>query len=67
MHSAKICSTEPSSAKQDGSVSKTGGSRIFRTSDEASEMTTVDPDDWRTLLVCYLENPSCIIDRKVRR
>jgi hypothetical protein len=26
-----------------------------------------DPDDWRTPLVYYLENPSHIADRKVRR
>jgi hypothetical protein len=28
---------------------------------------TSDPDDWWTPLVCYLENPSHIFDRKVRR
>jgi hypothetical protein len=28
---------------------------------------TTDPDDWRTLLVCYLENPDHIADRKVWR
>jgi hypothetical protein len=30
-------------------------------------MMTADPDDWRTLLVRYLENPSHIADRKVWR
>jgi hypothetical protein len=30
-------------------------------------MMTADPDDWRTLLVRYLENPGHIADRKVRR
>jgi hypothetical protein len=67
MRSAKICSTEPSLAKLDSLVSKIGGSGISRTSDKSSETTTVDPDDWRTPLVCYLENPSHIADRKVRR
>jgi hypothetical protein len=28
---------------------------------------TVGPDDWRTPLVHYLENPGHITDRKVRR
>jgi hypothetical protein len=28
---------------------------------------TTDPDDWRTLLVHYLQNPGHIADRKVRR
>jgi hypothetical protein len=35
--------------------------------DESSKMMTADPDDWRTLLVRYLENPVHIADRKVRR
>jgi ribonuclease HI len=48
MHSAKICSAEPSLAKPDGPISKIEGSKIFRASNEASEMTTGDPDDWRT-------------------
>jgi hypothetical protein len=30
-------------------------------------MMTVDPDDWRTPLVYYLENPSHIPNRKVWR
>jgi hypothetical protein len=30
-------------------------------------MMTVDPDDWRTPLVRYLENPGHIADRKVQR
>jgi hypothetical protein len=30
-------------------------------------MTTTDPDDWRTPLVHYLENPGHIADRKVGR
>jgi hypothetical protein len=67
MCSVTICSTEPSSAKPDGPVSETGGSRISKTSEESSKMMTVDPDDWRTPLVRYLENPSYIADRKVRR
>jgi hypothetical protein len=28
---------------------------------------TVDPNDWRTPLIRYLENPGHIVDRKVRR
>jgi hypothetical protein len=67
MYSVIICSTEPSSAKSDGPVSETRGSGNSRNSDEASEMTTIDPDDWRTPLVCYLENSGHIADRKVRR
>jgi hypothetical protein len=45
VHGAKICSTEPSSAKPDVSISETGGSRISRILDESSETTTADPDD----------------------
>jgi hypothetical protein len=30
-------------------------------------MMMADADDWRTLLICYLENPSHIADRKVRQ
>jgi hypothetical protein len=67
MHSAMIGSDESNSTKLDGSVSETGGSRISRISDESSEMTTTDPDDWRTPLVRYLENPGHIAERKVRR
>jgi hypothetical protein len=29
-------------------------------------MMTVDPDDWRTPLKCYLDNPGHIADRKVQ-
>jgi hypothetical protein len=54
-------------AKPDSSVSETGGSRISRTSDKSSKMTTTNPDDWRTPLVHYLENPGHIADRKVQR
>jgi hypothetical protein len=66
MCSVIICSTKPSSAKLDGPVSKIRGFGILKNSDDASETTTVDPDDWRTLLVRYLENPGHIADRKVR-
>jgi hypothetical protein len=65
MHRAIICSAKPSSAKPDGSVSETGGSRISRIVDESSKTRTVDLDDWRAPLVHYLENPSHIADRKV--
>jgi hypothetical protein len=67
VHSATVCSVEPSSAKSDVSVSETGGSRISRISDKASEMTTIDPGDWRTPLVHYLENLGHIANRKVQR
>jgi hypothetical protein len=65
MHNSTGCSAEPSSVKSDIPVSKTGGSKIFRILDDAIKMMTVDPDDWRTPLVRYLENPSHITDRKV--
>jgi hypothetical protein len=65
IYSASICSAEPSSTKQDGPVSEIGGSRISRILDESSETTMVDPDDWKTPLVRYLENPGHIADRKV--
>jgi hypothetical protein len=65
MYNVKICSAKPSSAKSDSPVSKTRVSRIFRTSDESSEMTMADPDDWRTPLVRYLENTSYIAGGKV--
>jgi hypothetical protein len=54
-------------AKPDSPVSETGGSRISRTLNETSKTTTTSPDDWRTPLVRYLENPSHIADRKFRR
>jgi hypothetical protein len=66
MCSATICSAETSSAKSDGPVSKTEGSRISGTSDKSSEMTMVGSDDWRTPLIRYLKNPAHIIDRKVQ-
>jgi hypothetical protein len=67
MHSAIICYAEPSSTKPDILVSETGWSEISRISDEASKMTTTDPNDWRTPLVRYIENLGYIADRKVRR
>jgi hypothetical protein len=66
MCSAIMCSAEPSSAKLDGPVSETGGSRISRISDESSETMMADTDDWRAPLVRYLQNPSHIANRKVR-
>jgi hypothetical protein len=62
-----IYSAEPSSAQSDGPISKTGGFRISRNSNETSEMMTINPDDWRTPLVHYLENPGQITNRKIRR
>jgi hypothetical protein len=67
MHNATIYSVEPSLTKSDVPVSKIGGSKIFRILDEASKMTMADPDDWRTPLVRYLENPDHITDRIVQR
>jgi hypothetical protein len=67
MHSVTICSVELSSAKLDSPVSETGGSKFFRNSDESSEMMMTNPDDWRTPLVRYFENPGHIADRKVQR
>jgi hypothetical protein len=67
MHSMTICSTEKSLAKPDSSVSETGGSKISRNSEKSSKMMMDNPDDWRTPLVRYLENPGHIVDRKVQR
>jgi hypothetical protein len=67
MCSAPICSAGPRSAKSDSPISEMRGSKISRILNEASEMTTTDPDDWRTPLVHYLENPDHITDRKVQR
>jgi hypothetical protein len=66
MCSATICSAEPSSTKPDGPVSEIGGSIISKISNESSKMMMTDPDDCRTPLVCYLENPDHITGRKVR-
>jgi hypothetical protein len=65
MHSAKICSTKQSSAKLDVLELKTGGSGISRGSDDLSETTAVEPVDWRTPLIHYLENHGHVIDTKV--
>jgi hypothetical protein len=67
MHAVEIYSTEPSSAKPDGPISKLGGFGISRSADNLREMTTVEPEDWRTPLVCYLENSDHIAGRKVRQ
>jgi hypothetical protein len=66
VHSARICSVELNSVEPDSPVSETGWSRISRTSSETSKTTMTGPDDWRTFLVYYLENPNHIADRKVR-
>jgi hypothetical protein len=62
MHNAKICSAELSSAKSDVPKSETGGSGISRGSDDLGETMTTEPVDWRTPLICYLENPGHVID-----
>jgi hypothetical protein len=65
IHNAEICSAEAGLAKSDGSVSEIEGFEISRNSDNLGETTTTEPDDWRTPLVCYIENPGHIADRKV--
>jgi hypothetical protein len=67
MQGVEICSIEPGSAKSDGSVSETEWSRISRSLGNSSKTMTTEPDDWRTPLVHYLENPGHIADRKVQR
>jgi hypothetical protein len=66
MHSAKICSAGPTTAKPDVSESEIGGSGISRGSDELDDTATVEPEDCRTLLIRYLENLGPIIYTKVR-
>jgi hypothetical protein len=66
MCSAKIYSTELSSAKSDNPVFETGGSKISKTSEKSRETMMANLDDWRTPLVHYLENPNHITDTKVR-
>jgi hypothetical protein len=44
MHSVTVCSAERSSTKLDVLISETGGSEISRILDEASKITTADPD-----------------------
>jgi hypothetical protein len=66
MQSAESCSAELSSAKSNIPELETRGSDISRSSDNLRETSTNKPDDWRTLLVCYLDIPNHIADRKVR-
>jgi hypothetical protein len=65
VHSAIICSAEPNSVEPNSLISKIGGCRISKTSDETSKTTTVSLNDWRTPLVRYLENLGYIADKKV--
>jgi hypothetical protein len=67
VHNATICSAEPSLAEPDSPVSEIEGSKISRTSGEISKTMMTGPDDWRTPLVRYLENPGHIVYRKVQR
>jgi hypothetical protein len=46
MYKAIICSAEPSSAKLDGLVSETDGSKIFRSSNKSSKKMMADHDEW---------------------
>jgi hypothetical protein len=62
MHRAKICSTEPSSGKLYVPESETGGSIISKGSDDLGKTATVEPVDWRTPLIRYLENLGHVID-----
>jgi hypothetical protein len=66
MHIAEICSAEPSSAKLDVPKSEIRGSSISRSLDDLGERATAEPENWRTPLVRYLQNPSHVTDRKVR-
>jgi hypothetical protein len=66
MHSAIVYFVGSGPAKLDGSVSKTKRSGISRNSDKSSKTTMTDLDDWRTPLLCYLENTSHIKDRKIQ-
>jgi hypothetical protein len=65
MCSVTICSAKQSLTKLDGPVYDIGGSKISRNLDNTSKMMTDDPDDWRTPLIRYLDNPGHIADRKV--
>jgi hypothetical protein len=67
MHSAKICSAEPSPTKLDVPDSEIGGFGISRDSDDLDETAATKPVDWRTPLILYLDNPSHVIDTKVWR
>jgi hypothetical protein len=62
MHNTKICSVELSSAKPDALESETGGFDISRGLDDLGETVMAEPVDWRTPLICYLENPGHVID-----
>jgi hypothetical protein len=65
MQGAEICSIEPGSTKSDDLVSETRWSEISSSSSNSGETTTVEPDDWRTPMIHYLENSGHIADRKV--
>jgi hypothetical protein len=67
MHSAKICYVESSSAKPDVPKSEIRRSDISGGSDDLGETATAEHVDWRTSLVCYLENPGHVIDTKVHQ
>jgi hypothetical protein len=67
MYNAEIYSAEPSSAKPDVLESESEGFGISRSLDDLGETAIVEPEDWRTPIVCYLENPGHVTDRKVQR
>jgi hypothetical protein len=67
LQSVEICSAKSSSAKPDALISETRGSGISKSLNNLGETTTAEPDDWRTPLVHYLENPGHIVDRKFRQ
>jgi hypothetical protein len=66
MSGAIVYSVGLSPANLDSPVSETEGSRNSRITEESTKMTTADPNDWRTPLVHYFENPGHIADRKVQ-
>jgi hypothetical protein len=66
MCSATVCPVGLNPVKLNSPISKTRVSKNSRITDELRKMATTDPNDWRTPLVHYLENPGHIAGRKVR-
>jgi hypothetical protein len=62
IHTAEICSTQPSLAKPDVPESEIGGSGISRSSNNLDKTMIVESD-----LIHYLDNLSHVTDIKVRR
>jgi hypothetical protein len=62
MHSPKIYSAGSGSAKPDVLELETGGPDISRGLDDLGETMMTEPVNWRTPLICYLENLGHVID-----